>query len=219
MATSGFVTYLRVSTQRQGVSGLGLEAQQDAVERHAALAGHEIIATFTEIESGAVKDRPQLAAALDLCRRRKAVLLIARLDRLSRSLSFIAALLDANVEIRAADMPEANRMMLQMLAVFAEHERKMISDRTRAALAAAKARGVVLGAYGKVLAKRNADDARAFSLTVQDAVHRARDDGAKSLADVAHALNGAGIASRAGKRWHPASVSRLFERLGAPKVR
>jgi DNA invertase Pin-like site-specific DNA recombinase len=141
------------------------------------------------------------------------VLLIARLDRLSRSLSFIAALLDANVEIRAADMPEANRMMLQMLAVFAEHERKMISDRTRAALAAAKARGVVLGAHGKVLAKRNAEDARAFALTVQDAVRGARDGGARSLAEVADVLNGAGITSRAGKRWHPASVGRLLARL------
>lgn len=214
MQSSGFVAYCRVSTQRQGQSGLGLEAQRDAVAQHAAATGNEIIATFTEIESGAVKDRPQLAAALDLCRRRKAVLLIARLDRLSRSLSFIAALLDANVEIRAADMPEANRMMLQMLAVFAEHERKMISDRTRAALAAAKARGVVLGAQGKVLARQNADDALAFALTVQAAVRRARDDGARSLADVADALNGAGIASRAGKRWHPASVGRVLGRLG-----
>ena len=210
--TLGFVTYLRVSTQRQGQSGLGLEAQQEAVARHAAATGQDIIATFTEIESGTVKERPRLAAALDLCRRRKAVLLIARLDRLSRSLSFIAALLDANVEIRAADMPEANRMMLQMLAVFAEHERKMIGDRTRAALAAAKARGVVLGAHGKVLAKRNADEAIAFAVEMREAIARARDAGASSLSEIAAALNSAGVRSRAGGKWHPASVSRVIAR-------
>jgi DNA invertase Pin-like site-specific DNA recombinase len=211
----GYVTYLRVSTQRQGVSGLGLEAQQEAVARHAALAGHEIIATFTEIESGGAKDRPQLAAALELCRRRKAVLLIARLDRLSRSLSFIAALLDANVEIRAADMPEANRMMLQMLAVFAEHERKMISDRTRAALAAAKARGVILGAHGKVLAERNAQDAILFAEEMRQVVQFARSMGAESLAEIASHLNREGFPSRGGKLWHSASVARMLKRQAA----
>ena len=149
------VAYTRCSTQRQGISGLGLEAQQEAIERYAASIDQPVIATFTEIESGAARARPQLAAALDLCRRRKAVLLIARLDRLSRSLAFVAQLLDANVEIRAADIPSANRMMLQMLAVFAEHERQLISQRTKAALAAAKVRGVKLGAHGH-LSVRNA---------------------------------------------------------------
>jgi len=143
---------LRVSTQRQGASGLGIEAQAEAVERYAALVGQPIVATFTEIESGAATDRPELTKALALCRQHKGVLLIARLDRLSRSLAFVAQLLDANVEIRAADMPEANRMMLQMLAVFAEHERRLIGERTKAALAAAKMRGVRLGKNGAVLA-------------------------------------------------------------------
>jgi DNA invertase Pin-like site-specific DNA recombinase len=155
------VAYTRVSTGKQQASGLGLEAQQEAIEQYARRTGEPILATFTEVESGAVRDRPELAAALDLCRRKKAVLLIARLDRLSRSLAFVAQLLDANVEIRAADMPEANRMMIQMLAVFAEHERRLIGERTRQALAAAKARGVQLGANGAVLAERHRAEASA----------------------------------------------------------
>lgn len=208
------VAYLRVSTQRQGVSGLGLEAQQDAIERYATTTGQPVVATFTEIESGAAKDRPQLAAALDLCRRRKAVLLIARLDRLSRNLAFVAQLLDANVEIRAADMPEANRMMMQMLAVFAEHERRMISDRTRAALAAAKARGVRLGANGAALAQVERNGAVAFARTVEPMVHQARSDGAKSARQIADALNRMRVSSRDGGRWHPSSVTRLLRRLG-----
>jgi DNA invertase Pin-like site-specific DNA recombinase len=208
------VAYLRVSTQRQGISGLGLEAQQEAIEAHARASGLPIIATFTEIESGTVNDRPQLTEALQLCRRRKAVLLIARLDRLSRSLSFVARLLDANVEIRAADMPEANRMVLQMLAVFAEHERRLISERTKAALAAAKARGVRLGVHGAVLARqhRHAAEEYAEGLRGQDAECWA--EGAASCRQLAAALNSRGIRSRSGGRWHAASVSRLLTRLG-----
>ena len=129
-----FVAYLRVSTQRQGQSGLGLEAQEEAVRGYAARTNQQIVATFVEVESGATKDRPELQAALDLCRKRKAALLIARLDRLSRSVAFVAKLLDANVEIRAADMPEANRMVLQVLAVFAEHERRLIGQRTKVSI-------------------------------------------------------------------------------------
>jgi DNA invertase Pin-like site-specific DNA recombinase len=209
-----FVAYIRVSTQRQGASGLGLEAQQEAVEAYARTTGHPVIATFTEIESGAAKDRPQLAAALDLCRRRKAVLLIARLDRLSRNLAFVAQLLDANVEIRAADMPEANRMMLQMLAVFAEHERRLISERTKAALAAAKARGVRLGSHGAVLAAKHRQAATAFALSVAGEITACRDRGATTCAAIAAAMNEKGLRSRDGGRWHAASVARVLVRLG-----
>lgn len=138
------VAYTRVSTGKQQASGLGLEAQQEAIQQYASRVHEPILAIFTEVESGGCNDRPQLAAALELCRRKKAVLLIARLDRLSRSLAFIAQLLEAGVDVRAADVPEANRFTLQLLAVFGEHERQMIRDRTKAALAAAKARGTRL---------------------------------------------------------------------------
>ena len=208
-----FIAYLRVSTQRQGQSGLGIEAQREAVEQHASKVSEPIIATFTEIESGTLKDRPELAAALRECRRTKSILLIARLDRLSRSLSFIAQLLEAGVEIRAADMPEANRMMLQMLAVFAEHERRLISERTKAALAAAKARGVKLGTNGKRLARKHHEEAAAFAQSIAPIILpiAARN---LSLRGIAEELNAIGLVSRGGGKWHPGSVSRVLSRVG-----
>ncbi|WP_310218535.1 recombinase family protein [Caulobacter sp. BE264] len=207
-----FIVYLRVSTQRQGQSGLGLEAQREAVEQYAARVSEPILGTFTEVESGAQKDRPELAAALKECRRTKSVLLIARLDRLSRSLSFIAQLLEAGVEIRAADMPEANRLMLQMLAVFAEHERRLISERTRAALAAAKTRGVELGVHGKRLAQAHRDEATVFARSLATIVLPLAAQ-KMSLRRIADELNARGLVSRDGGRWHPSSVTRLLSRL------
>lgn len=208
-----FIVYLRVSTQRQGQSGLGIEAQREAVEQYAARVSEPILATYTEIESGAHKHRPELAAALRECRRTKSVLLIARLDRLSRSLSFIAQLLEAGVEIRAADMPEANRMMLQMLAVFAEHERRLISDRTKAALAAAKARGVKLGSNGRQLARKHQDEAAAFAQSIAPIILPIAGQNV-SLRGIAEELNAMGLASREGERWHPGSVARVLSRVG-----
>lgn len=139
------VSYLRVSTARQGASGLGLEAQRAAVQSFAAAGGHTIVAEFVEVESGRKADRPQLAAALGTCRLHRATLVIAKLDRLARNVAFIAGLMDGNVEFVACDMPHANRLTLHLMAAMAEHEREMISQRTKAALAAAKARGVKLG--------------------------------------------------------------------------
>jgi len=208
-----FVTYLRVSTQRQGASGLGLEAQQEAVANYAGRVNEAIIATFVEVESGGQNYRPELTAALKLCRQQRAVLLIARLDRLSRSLSFVAQLLDANVEIRAADMPEANRMMLQMLAVFAEHERRLIGQRTKAALAAAKARGVILGRNGCALAAKNKLEAQAFAESVRSEVEAICGGRAVSLQSIALALNHRGVRPRGGGQWHPTSVRRVLARL------
>src|ERR1700730_229839 len=134
-----FVAYYRVSTDRQGRSGLGLEAQQAAVSRY--LGAVAPIAEFTEIESGKRSDRPQLKQALALCRKRKARLVIAKLDRLSRNLAFIAALMDSGVEFVAVDNPHATRLTLHILAAVAEHERHMIADRTKAALQAAPEQG------------------------------------------------------------------------------
>lgn len=139
-----FVTYLRVSTERQGQSGLGLEAQRAAVAAH-VLGRGEVVAEFVEVESGKRADRPELARALAEAKRAGAVLLIAKLDRLARNVAFIANLLESGVEVTAADMPEANRFVLHIMAAVAEQEGRAISERTKAALAAAKARGVKLG--------------------------------------------------------------------------
>ncbi len=139
-----FVAYYRVSTDRQGASGLGLEAQRSAVLRH--IESGQLITEYTEVESGKQHtNRPQLLAALQECRRKKATLVIAKLDRLGRNVAFISALMDSAADFVCCDNPHANRLMLHMLAAFAEHEREQISQRTKAALAAAKARGVKLG--------------------------------------------------------------------------
>jgi DNA invertase Pin-like site-specific DNA recombinase len=144
MKTPKFIAYYRVSTDRQGRSGLGLEAQRQAVCDFLAGRG-ELTQSFTEIESRRKNDRPQLAAALDACRRHKAILVIAKLDRLARNVYFISGLMESGVEFVAVDMPQANRLTIHILAAVAEHEREMISQRTKAALQAAMRRGVALG--------------------------------------------------------------------------
>jgi DNA invertase Pin-like site-specific DNA recombinase len=213
MAMNNFVVYLRVSTGRQEISGLGTAAQREAVVRYAAQTAGTLIAEFVEVESGAKSNRPQLAKALALCRKAKATLLIARLDRLSRSLSFVAQLLDANVEIKCCDMPDANRLLLQMLAVFAEHERQMIRERTRAALAAAKARGVVLGKNGAVLAVQNRKSAMDFAETLRPHVNAARESGVRTLTGIGDYLTAKGVRTSSGGKWHPSTVQRLLHRL------
>src|SRR6516162_8512643 len=140
-----FVAYFRVSTDKQGVSGLGLEAQREAVSRHVAIAQGVIVAEFQEIESGKRNDRPQIAAALAACRLRRATLVIAKLDRLARNVFFISSLQESGVDFVACDNPHATRLTIQVLAAVAEHEREAIAERTKAALAAVKARGVKLG--------------------------------------------------------------------------
>ena len=141
-----YVAYRRVSTARQGESGLGLDSQEEMLSRYVASVKGVLLMSFTEIESGrSDTNRPQLQAALAACKKHKAILLIAKLDRLSRSVAFTAALLESPVKFVACDMPNADRTFLQMVAVFAEYEREQISRRTKAALAAAKARGQKLG--------------------------------------------------------------------------
>src|SRR6516162_8861224 len=145
MTSGKFVSYLRVSTDRQGRSGLGLEAQRKAVEDYLNGGNWELLAEFVEIETGKKDDRTKLRKALHRCKVTGATLVIAKLDRLSRNFAFIAALQDSGAKFVAADMPEANETMIQFMAVIAQHERKAISARTKAALAAAKARGQKLG--------------------------------------------------------------------------
>ena len=214
MKTRRYITYFRVSTTRQGRSGLGLEAQQQAVDVFLRGHGELIIESFTEIESGRRNDRPQLAAALDACRRHKAALLIAKLDRLARNVHFISGLMESGVEFIAVDMPEANRLTIHILAAVAEHERGMISKRTRAALQAAKARGTALGNPNPLPASRLAIAAlkartEQFHATVQPLIQNLRHQG-YSLARVARELNDRHVPTARGGLWYPATVRNIL---------
>jgi len=220
-----FVTYLRVSTARQGNSGLGLEAQRKAVADHVMGKG-EIAAEYVEIESGKKNDRPQLAHALAEAKRSGAVLLIAKLDRLARNVAFIANLLESGVEIAAADMPEANRFLLHVMAAVAEHEAQAISDRTRAALAAAKARGVALGwsmparkeeqrLAARMGAARNSQKADQHAANVLPIIRQLAAGGA-SLRRIADELNTRGIKTARGGLWYAGTVQNLMARK--PKI-
>jgi DNA invertase Pin-like site-specific DNA recombinase len=147
MAQGKFVSYLRVSTARQGRSGLGLEAQREAVSVFLNGGRWKLVENVIEVESGKKNDRPELARALRLCRMKQATLLVAKLDRLARNVAFISALMESGVDFTAVDFPTANRLTVHVLAAVAEHEAAMISARTKAALAAAKRRGVKLGGH------------------------------------------------------------------------
>ena len=223
MANSRYVAYFRVSTDEQGRSGLGLEAQREAVMRFLAGGNGVLVRDFTEVESGKRDDRPRLMDALAACRVHDATLVIAKLDRLARNVAFIANLMDAGVEFIAVDFPQANRLTIHILAAVAEHEREMISARTKAALAAAKARGVQLGGY-RPGALPNADEARVKGRAVrtEKARKRANDllpvindikaNGASSLGQIANALNERGIRAPRGGHWSAAQVQRVLDK-------
>lgn len=216
---SKFVAYYRVSTDRQGQSGLGLDAQRQAVTQHVGRA--ELVAEFTEVESGRKIDRPQLAHALSLAKRTKAVLVIAKLDRLARNVHFISGLLESGVPFVCADMPEADRTWLQMSAVFAEWEARKISERTKAALQAAKARGVRLGspnpskgsAAGNERIQARAD---AYAAKIAPIVQSIKAAGFSSLREIAEELSRRGVETARGNTlWHASQVSGVLCRLAA----
>ncbi len=218
-----FISYVRVSTARQGASGLGLEAQRTAVNAYIAGQGGKLLEEYREIESGKKDDRPQLAAALAACRKHKVILVIAKLDRLARRVSFISTLMDGDVDFVACDFPQANRLTLHILAAVAEHERTMISERTKAALMAAKARGVKLGGPNIAEARARAavvrtDNARQRAENVRPIIDQIMRSGAVSLRTIAAALTARGVrTARGGSRWHPeqvAAVLRLTDGLG-----
>lgn len=212
-----FVAYYRVSTKRQGESGLGLEAQREAVLQYLNGGSWILVEEFTEVESGKRNDRPQLEAALEACRLYGAKLVIAKLDRLSRDAHFLMGLQKAGVEFVAVDMPDANSFTVGIMALVAQQEREAISARTKAALAAAKARGVKLGGdRGYVPTAEARDKAKiAIQSGAQDfysRIHKALDrlcpDG--SLRDKAQALNDAGIPTRRGGKWQAPQVKRVL---------
>lgn len=223
MADGKFVTYVRVSTQRQGASGLGLEAQRKAVGDYLNGGSWELVGEFTEVESGKRNDRPQLAAALAACRKHKATLIIAKLDRLARNVAFIANLMDAGVEFVAVDMPMANRLTLHILAAVAEHEREAISARTKSALAAAKARGRKLGwsiddrhNEQRQASRKGAEGGRvradAFAANVLPIIASIKASGIGTLAGIAEALNARGIKTARGGAWYPTTVRNIAQR-------
>jgi len=208
-----YVAYLRVSTQRQGVSGLGLEAQRAAVEQFVRSASGKLLAEFVEVESGARRSRPILERSIAHCRKEGATLLIAKLDRLARNVAFVSSLMEGRVDFVAADAPYANKLMIHILAAFAEHEREQISERTRVALAAAKHRGVLLGKQGRVLADKYKSEAIAIASSYRKPVEHAFADGAITLKEVGEYLDKCGLLTRDGARWSPGTVHRLSKRL------
>jgi DNA invertase Pin-like site-specific DNA recombinase len=209
------ITYYRVSTERQGKSGLGLEAQQSMVSAFAGSNGFNVVAEFTEVESGKKDNRPVLLAALASCRANNAVLLIAKLDRLGRNVAFISALMQSGVEFKAVDNPYAGKFMVHIMAAVAEHEREQISERTTAALQAAKLRGVELGKNGKyVLSKLNKVLADGFAWDMKPIIDSVRLDGFTTVRQIAKELNRLQIPTYRQTKWHPTTVHQLLQRIG-----
>jgi DNA invertase Pin-like site-specific DNA recombinase len=223
------IAYYRVSTRRQGRSGLGLEAQKAAVAAHAKAIGGRIVAEFTEVETGKRADRPQLTAALARAKAHRATLVIAKLDRLSRNVAFTSALMDAGVDFVACDNPHATRLTIHILAAVAEDEARRISERTKAALAAARRRGVQLGTnrrghsidhakgtrngLAKAIATaadiRRKDRAACYAHLLAE-IKELRDDG-ESFAAIAARLNEAGNVTTNGKPFAAMSVKRICD--------
>jgi len=218
MAEGKFVSYFRVSTARQGASGLGLDAQRVAVDTYLNGGNWSVLASFTEIESGKRSDRAELAKALTMCRLTGATLVIAKLDRLARDAHFLLGLQASGVEFVAADNPHANRLTVGILALVAEQEGRAISERTKAALAAAKARGTVLGGWrGGPVVDHTAGNAAvvaqadAFASTVRPMVLKMFGEGL-SLRAIAERLTSQGIRTARGGAWGASNVRNLIAR-------
>jgi DNA invertase Pin-like site-specific DNA recombinase len=221
MATGRFISYLRVSTQRQGKSGLGLEAQREAVTNFLNGGPWKLVQEVVEVESGKNSERPQLAKALSLCRIHRATLLVAKLDRLSRNVAFISALMESGVKFVAVDLPQANELTVHIMAAMAEYEAKAISVRTKAALAAAKARGTPLGGLRwditsvsskgrKAALRTRQENAAKYRADVLPVIQEKQRHGAESLRAIAEALNADGTPAPRGGQWSAVQVQRIL---------
>jgi DNA invertase Pin-like site-specific DNA recombinase len=232
MAFGKFVSYLRVSTQRQGISGLGLEAQREAVASYLNGGKWSLVQEVVEVESGKRNDRPAIAEALRLCRLHRATLIIAKLDRLARNVHFISSLMESGVEFIAVDFPQANRLTVHILAAVAEYEASMISARTKAALGAAKARGVKLGGQRGSLDRMGpmAKQGNAASAIVRRAACAKRNEdllpviediksaGLYTPQQIADGLNERGITAARGGTWSAVQVRRILKNSTGRRV-
>jgi DNA invertase Pin-like site-specific DNA recombinase len=219
MSNSRFVAYRRVSTKQQGASGLGLEAQERMICDYIASVGGHTIGTFTEVESGKRADRPELRKALALARKSRATLLVAKLDRLARNVAFVSALMESGVDFRAADFPEANRLMVHILAAVAEYEARLISERTKAGLASRRARGLALGTPANLrpgaspAPALNGAKAMAEAERLRPIIEDLRRQDIASVRGICTELNNRGYVTARGMQWHPTAVARLLRRL------
>lgn len=209
------IPYYRVSTERQGQSGLGLDAQRLAVSDYALRSQLRILEEFTEIESGKNKFRPVLLSAIAACKKEKATLLIAKLDRLGRNVAFISHLMESGIDFITVDNPYANKLIVHIMAAFAEFERDQISRRTKEALIVAKARGVILGKYGKnVLSKKNKKASKVFAKQMQPIIESIRSDGFLTIREIRDELNQRQIPTYSGKQtWHVNTVHQLLKKI------
>lgn len=207
------IAYYRVSTSRQGKSGLGLDAQQSAVASYCGANGFALVQEVIEVRSTR-KYRIGLYHALKLCRQMKATLMVARLDRLGRDVEQIAGIVKSNVEIIVTDNPHANRLTIHILAAVAEEQRQRISENTKAALLVARGKGTVLGKNGKVLAVSNRRAAEEFAMKLLPMISRLKMRGIKSVRAIAKELNRKAVPTfRQDGKWHPSTVSVLINRL------
>ena len=210
------ITYYRVSTDRQGTSGLGLDAQKQAVREFAKVNGFLLSGEFVEVESGKNNKRPVLQQALDACQTERATLLIAKLDRLSRNVAFVSKLMEAGVDFKAADNPHAGKLIVHMMAAFAEHERDQISERTIAALKAAKLRGIELGYNGRhVLSKENKIKAQQFVSKMKPMIEKIQQTGLLTIRAITDELNRLKVPTyrNQGNRWHPSTVHNIVKQI------
>jgi DNA invertase Pin-like site-specific DNA recombinase len=207
-----FVAYYRVSTARQGRSGLGLAAQRTKIATNVVGSG-SIIAEFCDVQSGRDDDRTELQKALALAKRENAKLIIARLDRFSRRVSFIAQIMEQGIGLVCAEMPHASDFQLHIFAALAQEERRLISERTKAALAEAKRRGVILGANGKNLAVKNRKSADEFAASLREKLDA--DTLGKSYSEIARRLNNSGITTIGGKRFYAQTIKNYVTRLSS----
>ncbi len=210
------IPYYRVSTERQGESGLGLEAQQKSVHEFAGINDMQIIQEFVEVESGKNDKRPLLQDALLVCEKEKAILLIAKLDRLSRKVAFISQVMQSGVEFVAVDNPHANKLLVHIMAAFAEHERDQISLRTKESLQAAKRKGIILGRYGReVLSMFNKKRADAFALEMLPVFEHLKQNGHRTIRSLTYELNRQNIKTFSGgaARWHTHTVYCIIKRM------
>lgn len=208
-----YVAYYRVSTESQGRSGLGLEAQKKSVLDYLAGGQWELVAEFTEIESGKKAKRPELEKALKLCKNIRAILVIAKLDRLARNVHFISGLMERGVKFCAVEFPNADPFMLHVHAAMSEHERRLISARTKDGLERAKARGIKLGRHGAILASVNAAKAQAHAKELKPVIAEIRKAGKVTVRSIMEELNRRGIKTQRGGTWHPQTVNVLLHRI------